>query len=1164
MGNSRRAKKFKKTKKQSKLSKILSSGYSKKEAQYHYLNDLSASEVRANVNNVLKHHYFKSALNLTKTASLSNMYSSKTVGTSLDRNIAWCLGLVEVHKADLQFALDLENEITAYILANQYNEALNDLNTIDSLCGVSIWSISIRGSLERRLGDEIHEGNTVTSVLDGANENQFLNYISRYVADYFNDSKIYFTSTNSLFLEINRCAHSDLRDFLLYRLLHVDSRQEYDFNKVFNVEKNSSIIDVLFLLIDFALYCLSDLGKQLYSIETFVRLSRTLNSLFDYPTINGLANFSGIKSDWEYESSVQNIIDLYTKGEYEQVCIKANAHGLFRFDFSVLELIVKANIRAPKLLLIDDKENIINHMESVLLRNDSFRSSLEYLACLANSFRSLRWFNQLGYFVERESSFVATSDKDYFDGLIFLCAESSTPRKSKVVHDSLKEEYFTKISSRNDNDSVSIKMYENLIQKFSKCDFDSLGVESSRAQKYLASNLVDEGQYENAIRIYRNLSQSTDELISIESTRLLVDVLLLSGKNEEAINCFVEASLSNKNLFTIFDTNTVLQRAKRLAKNNKNINISIAYSLHSRFSNSKYDSSLKFSFETFLKANSAKYPQDLFGMEDLFGRERLYYFFQWICTPEVMKLYFEFEDLREIEECRLLVCSYLMENGVKSEGIQNEVKEINKLHLIKRAARKVENSRIYVDTSTFLGRNSQQYRALFDRYCELCSEDHSSSIDDENFSSLIEKFKGNDLEGINYFKTLSVIYLPHVRLSLKNSTFLKLAALLRTEFAYGERGLNNHLSTRIRHGVLPTAFRKPIVDEELYVQKTLKLETFKESSKWSVGQIPFDNNEIEHIWIGLQKFSEAYEALISEINDEWLQIYTLELAASSISNDEKQNALFDYSISPLECFALQQKLPISPSYDDFINEATQWLWSRTEYILTDVQNRIRATAKDRANELLDLLKEGVVRDLGQGINVSEFCNSVDRSKSALSNQVEVICSWFTHVDIDEDEEFDIETALEIAKRSLNLSVDFNSLVNCRLSEKGLKYFVDIFFILLENAISKSKLAKDELIVKIVLDRSDDNQLKLYCTNNCNISSTTEEYNASLNFYREAYGDESLIKGRLQDEGGSGFFKIWKILAVDLETQHDIQFKLDDTNLFTVRIDFNESKNLRVL
>lgn len=79
---------------------------------------------------------------------------------------------------------------------------------------------------------------------------------------------------------------------------------------------------------------------------------------------------------------------------------------------------------------------------------------------------------------------------------------------------------------------------------------------------------------------------------------------------------------------------------------------------------------------------------------------------------------------------------------------------------------------------------------------------------------------------------------------------------------------------------------------------------------------------------------------------------------------------------------------------------------------------------------------------------------------------------------------------------------------------------------------------------------------MFISNNCAPIEDVDSANDSLAFYRESYGKEAFALKASQGEGGSGFFKIWKSLAKDLELAHRIDFGYDCADRFVVSIMVN--------
>ncbi len=187
------------------------------------------------------------------------------------------------------------------------------------------------------------------------------------------------------------------------------------------------------------------------------------------------------------------------------------------------------------------------------------------------------------------------------------------------------------------------------------------------------------------------------------------------------------------------------------------------------------------------------------------------------------------------------------------------------------------------------------------------------------------------------------------------------------------------------------------------------------------------------------------------------------------------------------------------------------------------------------------------------VNGYELFNALGRSRSALSSNLEQILSWFTRSEIALVDKFDFDTAVEIAMRSANIKVSFSQNPQYEFEGRSLTFFVDILYILFENAISKSNIAKDEVNIKVSLTENSNSNIVLAISNNCSIIDSIEESNKKLNFYRDSYGKDKIIKDNVQGEGGTGFFKICKILTKDLDVRHTNEFGYDDENNFSVNI-----------
>lgn len=1148
----------KRTKRQSKISKIISSDRSDYSKINSYLNDLDFQEIIKNVKVITDNLAINNAIYLT-LSNESNIYKPKIPNVSFEKNIAWCLGLIIFHKDKIQQAIDMEDELFKSITEKNYSKCDYILNKIDDLCGVSIYSASIRSAIKNRSGSNDIKNYAEIFKLK---EHSFVEYVVSHACDYYSEHDIFDTSIRTDLLDIERAAHPDIRDFLLYRIYgyNLCSQNLNAFENIFKIERNSSILDIFYLVVNFICYIFTNEsynGNHSYPIKHLLSdLKRNLKFSF----LGNAFDFHHIDRDFYLDKNSLDIIDYYTLGDYDKVCNIANTFCLNNFDFSIFEAIVKSNIRCGLLNKNDPLYYIVPHMENIYIKNDSFHASLQFLSCESYAFRNINWFKQLSLFVLRESPNTSDFEKEKFDLNISILSKTDTPKRSKLLGLYESELFLNRIKSSY-SESISVEFYKSIVGLKNSVDILLLNVEKDRKNKYYAQKLLSDENYFDAIKVLTELVESKDEIIAIESSKLLVNTYILSKNYKKAIELFVNKVLDNKNYLSVIDSNKLLMSSEGYIKENSSIDILISYSLHSRYINSFFDSNLRYSFEKFMSDEGFIFPTELFGMEEKYNDIKLKYFLKYICTPDVMKLYFYFDSIRHTEDCRLKICKYLMEQGDESEFLRNEVKDINRAHIVRKATKKIENSRIYVDTSSFTGRESDKFRGLFQRFSELSNKDYSETADEGTFSELLEHLKSASLfDEVERWKGLSILHVPEIKLNPKNATFLSLLKLIRHEFTFGDKGLNNYLSTRIRHGVLPTAMRKPLVEENLYISESARIDSFRAIEPYE----QYNIKDIDILWKHLRVFSDSFEGIIYELNDQRIQVTNLEDRLYDINgNPIDKKAMFDYSISPLESYAVQKELSISPSYLDFVKVSTQWLWNKTDYNLKQLQNYILKEFKAEGSELYESLKTAIVNDISNPRLIDELCNSIDRSRDKFFNQLNIICSWFEHVDLEDKEEYELETSIDIAKRSLNVDVKVERNVNCAVSEKTLSYMVDLFFILFENALSKSKLDKGNLAINVTIDKNEDGCIELKASNNTMPDKPVDELNQNLEFYREAYGDELLIKDVLQKEGGTGLFKIWKILEKDLEIKHNMKVYFSGDSTFNVEFVLNHNASIRV-
>lgn len=1142
----------KRQKKQSKLSKVLNSSKNGLYLKLSYFNKLSPNEICNNVRNIANYPTFKTAVHLTLLDNYNFFYGALTPNTELIKVLNWSIGLITYHKKIIKQFIIIEDQLTKSILDGQYDKSISLLNELDQICGLSTWSIAIRGTILKLANQHNDSQDFLNKIFDKCCDNNFFKYICNSLINRYDDSSMILSSTSSLKYQLLRNYQGDFQTFLIYKIIPKDFSLDYNINyaDVLNYEKNASIIDLFKAIINF----LSDtlISKDQNNIECAKIAAVNLSKNFSYYILDNLSTYYGVTPKWDHKKTDYDLIDAYSIGNYQEVCKIAKQNPSEYDDFTVFELIARSAARITENPFNGLKNDILTNLVNIFLKQDNYQKSLSYLHTLCFAFPDLPWFQELLFLIQRESHYIDDRTNTHLITLSSVFSKVNSPRKALTLPTEYQNVYLTSCNNTINN-SVSIKLYEIIkdgnIEQFD--DFLLKRLENNRFAKYKAKLLLKKGLIDEAIRLLEELSISPDNIVANDAIQLLVDSYIDTGQDEKAIELFANTSLKNTNLIRRFNTYRICEVAKKIVNTSKSICVPITLSLHSMYIDSTYDSVLRYSFEKFLNSNGATNPLEIINLCNNISEIQLYYFFEHVCTQNVMKLSFLFDNKKEIEDCRIAVCTFLIDKNVSKTILVNEVKEITKDQLIKKAVKHVDQSRIYADLSGFRDSKSQQFRDGFDYYIELNNKDYSAYEDEIILEKIYNALGKND---ILHKKTSSVMLL-NVALNEKNLSFQNLIKMLRDEFTFGHKGLNTYLSTRIRHGVLPNIIRTCVSKENLVTPIDTIKQTPKTNDYWKVKLEYITSKEWEDIDKALKKFTMEFDKIITEINDEWLQIVSLDQDIENIKKGgSKLKALFNYSVSNVESYGLQ-KLIKDEEYENFIRIISQWLWNKTENNLNAVKEEIKSSAKDRFSDCFSILSENINKTVAKQEKISPLHDAISRSKDSLFTALNIVSSWFTRSKTDDIEEFEFSTAIEIAQRPANIKVNYSNITVMSQLFKGkhLNSFVDILYILFENAATKSNLDKDELKVDVSLKFEKNDELSLKITNNCKHIDDIDYHNKQLDYYRTHYGNDVFLNKVVQKEGGTGVFKIWKILSKDIEVNHDIEFGYKSDSSFDINI-----------
>lgn len=1052
--------------------------------------------------------------NLARKRLPHDLYLIQTQYVDFERNLMLCVMILNHHSKILSEYLKIENKITHSILKGDFEEAIRLINATESNYGSSVSMLKLKKAI---LISEFSEADDYLHKKSQGVIDFILTHSSRLISDF----EIFDVRKKNFLRDLEKGdLTQDIKNLAIYHFLPFDSSYAYNFDSIFQYEKETSFIDI-YNFINFYVFSLILSGNK----------SKLAISIDRLPNEGVFKDLKGVDSgNFIINRESIQINDLYIEEKYSEICdyYLENKSKLYEFKDCLIFAKAFANIgKSPSSGMLDE---IISSIANLLNRGKGYKRSRLFLEHCAYKFRSLKWFRDLNYFLQSEKDFIDEFERNINKKSFLVSLEGVSTTTLNLVEGEMLDGLAKNVLDLN-GDSASL-IYQQIVNgcNIRKARIDKLSGFSKGFGKGLSE--YRSGNYSNAITIFKSLSNIDLAYKNLELERWYLNSLIALGRIDEAIQVFVDSYLEDRDIAIRYDLKKLVDSIGDSYKNKKSINYPIIFTIYSEEVNSEFDSKLRYSLELFLSLNSYEYPQSVFFKEDKFGESVLNYFLERVCTRDRMKIYIAFDSSYQVENCRSDICEYLIKRKVATPSIVNELREINKNRVLRTAKIKVDASRIYVDSNVYYGREGLAIRQLYARYLALPDP---LITEDQDYQVLYDRIVSDGEEDL-----LLNLHKIHVKIenpvSRKTATFHSLIGLIRDEFVHGDKGLDYHLSTRIRHGVLPSALREVLKDESLYIDLDSNPDEIQVLNR-------FSSLEKFKIFDALKSSVVNIEKEISRLNDQYLKVETL------IENivEKKNDRLFNYTISGLECYGLQNELSSSTSYEEFIDVALKWLWARTDNNLAKIRYKIMTEIRPSISSSLESLKVQVL-EINSNRAGLEFINAIDRAKSALAIKAEVICSWFNKYEVGAEGEFDISNAIDIATKMIGIPVQvhFNELY-VKIRGANLSSFVDIFATLFDNIGSKSGLENGTEDARVIFSVSKDGSCQVSISNRCKKDVVDPD---RIKFYKEAYGDGDIASVAATTEGGTGFFKIWKMLEKDMEIPHvlDLYFEGDRFNV----------------
>ncbi|MBD5457193.1 MAG: hypothetical protein HDR27_01310 [Lachnospiraceae bacterium] len=670
-------------------------------------------------------------------------------------------------------------------------------------------------------------------------------------------------------------------------------------------------------------------------------------------------------------------------------------------------------------------------------------------------------------------------------------------------------------------------------------DLDKLGacsIEMIRKAKYQASLLIETNPYE-ALEI---LNQARDQL-EPGFRRLEIDALRIMAHLElknllEAMNIFVAAFYENRNFIYIGNIDRIFQDIK--AQNHDTHDSILTPILCSLYLNyypqrdNRDDIILTMCYDEYLRAHNVQKPLALLPIiQGKVSDANLIHFLAEVCVPNTMERSLAFHTYDEVLQERSFICEELIKRDpCHATGYKDELYKLTKRLITRMAKRKVESGKINVDLEGIRQLLSKEICEYYNRYVDfqesnvtdlsLCFMDFQKNSEPENIRCF---FTGKDTRQIDMLG--------------------KIVRRVRDIFiANNKYGLDSCLSVRIRHGTLENQLRSCFNRHNLITTKSLD-GVYKKNRFWYT--MALEPTILETNDSAFSHFSTRVDDIIKTLKTDLLQIRT-----------EKKNpeALFDFTIDRNFLRRIEARIRSDLTFETFVDMMLQEMLNMTYAGLKNVQEVLETQIDIQFQAALIELENSLTGRDSDCFNFGGLRDAIAKARTEISSELKYVGQWFRLTQTDGYSDYQLSLAVSISHELIENSHSGCVLIygksdideNIKLRGQTLPNVVDIFNILFDNVIKHSGL-QNEFHIWLSARQEGDHVLILmrnHVKQGCLDPTHLKQAAARLGNW-----DQS---NYINKEGGSGLYKIKKILGIDLHSKNSIAIDCTD-DMFSIEI-----------
>jgi len=499
-------------------------------------------------------------------------------------------------------------------------------------------------------------------------------------------------------------------------------------------------------------------------------------------------------------------------------------------------------------------------------------------------------------------------------------------------------------------------------------------------------------------------------------------------------------------------------------------------------------------------------------------RKEIVFFFSNVWTEDALGRTGIFESTQEVRVERIKVMQHLIawDDKQNTDTYVSEIKRLTVNETLWLGLKHLNETRVFVNEPAITRWAEKELTEDYERWLALAGTDSDGEVHTEEKLLQYLAAPADTHSSVQDFKSLT---------EAEGALILAINRLLTRFLNDPADGLNCYLSLRVRHGTMTGTLFGPSETADLFMpDDEPKDEAIMRLTKAYGGR----DSTIEVVYSALSKFTSAMIDVGANLVTERVQI----------QSDAKPDGLLYAKINFLALPSTFMNVArISFDYFIFVNYTL--FWSALGHSLVKARDFFNESVRHQLEAIFSTL----VDDLQPvATELPSLLTAVQQTATLTSAQCGIVANWFQvpkHRGVAQ-QVFTVRLAVDIAsKATSNVYPGFSPDLRVQISDEelplsglGLSTVADCLFVILQNVAQRSGNPKSG-IVTIRVSLLGDDTLVIYAENSISDGVLEQLQAGTLAALVERYGDTQHTAQRIDQEGGSGLPKLWRMTrAVD--------------------------------